>query len=406
MVFMIPDGCGPASYALARAWISQSLGLDAIVTGSCRTGAIDEPITDSAASATAYACGVKTRNGMVGVDPGGRRLTTLREAAERRGMATGLVVTSRMTHATPACFAAHVEDRNLEEQIALQEIEAGIEVLLGGGRDYFLPVSAGGRRKDGRDLLADAERKGATLVESPAELLGELKLPIIGLFTPDNMSYDIDRGPRAEPSLAEMSRRALELLAKDPDGFFLMIEGSRIDHAGHSNDPAAHVRDVIAYDQAVRVVLDIARRDGRTLVISVADHETGGLALGGGGNPESPETAFLRGVQASAERIASRIAGGEDAAAILRELAGIETLTAEERARLQALHDENRHALESAVAAILSKRAGVTWSTNGHTATDVTLHAFGPADRFQGVLENDEIGRRAAGIMHFDLGIP
>ena len=285
LILMIADGCGPASITMARDYARAVLGrdelaLDAIQTGAVRTGSASSRVTDSAAGATAYACGVKTYNGAIAVDTAGRPLATLLEAAKARGMATGLVATSRITHATPAAFAAHVPQRAMESEIAAQMLAQRVDVLLGGGWSYFLPTAEGGRRQDGRNLLREAEAMGYQVVRTAADFRRGVRRPVLGLFGPDHLPYEIDRDPEEVPSLAEMTRAALELLADDPDGFFLMVEGSRIDHAGHANDAAAHVREVLAYDEAVAVVLDFARRDGQTLVVSVADHETGGLSLG------------------------------------------------------------------------------------------------------------------------------
>src|SRR5690606_14830211 len=154
------------------------------------------------AGATAYASGLRTYNGAIGVDTLRRPAGTLLEAAEARGMVTGLVATSTITHATPASFAAHVPDRGAEAEIALQMMAQGIEVLLGGGTGFFRPAPEGWR-EDGRDLVEEARAAGYAVVTTPAALGAVREAPVLGLFAPGQMSYEIDRDEAEQPSLAE-----------------------------------------------------------------------------------------------------------------------------------------------------------------------------------------------------------
>ena len=404
LVLFIADGFGPASATLAREVADRPLALDAVLAGSVGTEATDSDVTDSAAGATAYACGLKTYNGAIAVDPGGRPCRTLLEAAEARGMATGLVVTTRLTHATPASFAAHVASRAEEAEIAAQMIDSGADVLFGGGRGFFLPAP-GGRREDGRDLLAALTDRGYFVAADRGSYDALALTPAAAFLADDQMAYEIDRDETDEPSLAEMTQRALDLLAASEagraEGFFLMVEGSRIDHAAHGNDPAAHYHDVLAYDAAAAAALDFARRDGQTLVVSVADHETGGLTLGRDG-VYAWDPASLRAVTASAERMAARIASGEDTLAVAREGLGVDSLTAEEASGLQSAGTLVRLAL----AGLASRHAGVGWTTLGHTGVDVLLYRFGPgAERLTGHLANDAVGRVLFDLLGLEPGV-
>ncbi|HLT47373.1 MAG TPA: alkaline phosphatase [Rubricoccaceae bacterium] len=405
VVLMIADGFGPASATLARTVAGRPLALDAILAGSVGTASTDSEVTDSASGATAYSCGLKTYNGAIGIDAGRHPCRTLLEAAEARGMATGLVATSRLTHATPAAFVAHVVGRDEEVEIAAQMVASGADVLFGGGRRFFTPEAAGGRRPDGRDLLAELEGRGYAVATDRAGYDALDAVPAAALLAPDHLAYELDRdslprtgGETDEPSLAEMTRKALDLLSESAagrdEGFFLMVEGSRVDHAAHGHDPAAHYRDVLAYDDAVAAVLDFARRDGRTLVVSVADHETGGLTLGRDG-VYAWDPGFLRGVTASVERMAARIAEGEDAAAVAREGLGVDDLLPAETAALRAAAEGQPGTdLGRVLADLVSRRAGVGWTTSGHTAVDVLLYRFGPgSERLAGRVENDAVGR-------------
>jgi len=399
LIFMIADGFGPASATMARTAIGRPLALDAILTGSVGTGSTSSEVTDSAAAATAYACGIKTYNGAIAVDTLHAPCRTILEAAEERDMATGLVATSRITHATPASFASHVPSRSMEEDIAMQLMDAGVEVLFGGGRATFVAEEHGGTRADERNLLAEARERGVAVATSREELRDVTRVPALALLVDDHMAYELDRDPAAEPSLAEMTLKALDLLRTSEDGrengFFLMVEGSRIDHAAHENDPVGHLHDILAFDDAVAVAIEFAREYGNTLVVSTSDHETGGMTLGRDGIYEwNPE--YLLSVRSSFEAMGERILAGEPILDVVREGAAADDLTPEDAAALEsALVTMDESMLGEILRDIVSSRAGIGWTTGGHTAVDVGLYSFGPgSELFRGQMENDEVGRR------------
>jgi alkaline phosphatase len=416
VILVIPDGYGPASATMARDYLRYregitSLAHDSVLVGSVRTFASDSRITDSAAGATAYAAHTKTYNGAIAVDTAGHPVATLLEAAERRGMATGIVATSRITHATPAAFSAHVVERSMEDEIAAQQIRKGIEVILGGGRRHFLPPSEGGQRGDERNLVAEAQANGYQYVADRNQLDQVTASPVLGLFSSSHMSYEIDRDPAAQPSFAEMTAKAIELLQDNDAGYFLMVEASRIDHAGHNNDAAAHLHDILAYDEAMKTVLDAARRQGNTLVVSVSDHETGGMSLGRDG-VYAWDPAVLGRVQASHGTILRQArtpvnVDGDTIQTIrpnvIREWTGIDALTDDEIAQFRTQVDDPG-ALNFTLAEVVSRRARVGWTTGGHTAIDVNLYAYGPgADRFAGNHDNTYVGATLADLLGFDL---
>ena len=405
VILMIPDGCSWASITLARIYAGHPLALDGILVGACETHPADALITDSAAGATAYASGVKTRNRELGLTPDLKPVATVLEGARARGLSTGLVATSRITHATPAAFASHLPERDDETEVAVEELEHRVDVLLGGGRREFLPVAAGGLRPDGRDLIDEARRSGYQVIGSRAQLAAIVAPPVLGLFTPDHMSYEVDRDTVGEPSLTEMTRKTLELLSRNPRGFFVMIEGSRVDHAAHENDAATHVREVLAYDQAVAAALEFARRDRHTLLISVSDHECGGLTDGSWSDRDSIsalEPELLHHARASAARMAGRIHEGESAETVLARDAGVADPAPDEIAALRyaAIHG----GLTEAIGTLVSRRARVGWTSRGHTAEDVGLYAFGPgAERLRGTHENTDIALVIAAMLDLDL---
>ncbi|KAI4136253.1 MAG: hypothetical protein LQ340_008135, partial [Diploschistes diacapsis] len=300
---MVSDGMGPASLSLARSYHQHAQGLppdsllalDTHLLGTSRTRSSSSLITDSAAGATAFSCGRKSYNGAISVLPDGWPCGTVLEAAKRAGYTTGLVVTTRLTDATPATFASHVRAREHEDRIARQMVGDGhplghvVDLMLGGGRCRFLPnASAGGCRADDVDVTKLARERGYAYVSTRAgfdalEGGNAATLPLLGLFADTDIPFEIDRRAEADayPSLEEMARTAttaLRIATRDSEkGFFLLIEGSRIDHAGHENDPAAQVHEVLAYDRAFASVLEFLDEPGvEGVLVGTSDHETGG----------------------------------------------------------------------------------------------------------------------------------
>lgn len=274
VVFLIGDGVGAAYWTAAR-FTSQPLAVERFpIGGLVDTRSSSSWITDSAAGGTAYSAGVRTYNGAIGVGPDSLPVPNVLEMARDQGWATGIVVTSSVTHATPACFVAHAASRSQEYDIAEDLLASRVDVFLGGGMSRF----DGASRPDSVDLLATV-RSTYTFVTSAAELAAAdlaTSTRLAGLFA------EVHMPPAAErtPTLPDMTRAALSVLSKDPDGFFLMVEGSQPDFLGHDHAPIEDVaREVLDFDTAIKVVLDFADANPGTLVVVVADHETGGLAI-------------------------------------------------------------------------------------------------------------------------------
>lgn len=333
LVFMVSDGMGPTSLSLTRSFrqyvdglsFDDALVLDRHLIGQSRTRSSSSLVTDSAAGATAFSCGMKSYNGAISVLPDFSPCGSILEAAKRAGYTTGLVVTTRITDATPACFASHVRRREMEDQIADQLIGNGplgrtVDLILGGGRCHFLPnTTEGGCRADDLDLIEHADKHGWNYIETREEFDGlksgsAVKLPLLGLLASRDIPYEIDRRHVEDvyPSLEEMATTALKALkeaTKDSEkGFFIMIEGSRIDHAGHANDPAAQVHEVLAYDRTVQAVLDFLEEDDTEgIMISTSDHETGGLAAARRTFPAPPAPLFFSSDPQSHSLLTSRV---------------------------------------------------------------------------------------------------
>jgi alkaline phosphatase len=276
VVLLIGDGMG-VSHVTTGKIVLGTLHMERLpVGGICTTFASNRLVTDSAAGGTALATGHKSYNGAISVSPDKRPLKTVLEHAEGRGMATGLVATCSITHATPAVFAAHVDDRDKDREIARQIASSDVDVLFGGGWSHFLPDSEpGGARTDGLDLLDELrERMPVALSVEDFRNLPETDAAAV-FFAPEHQPSASSR----EPSLREQTIKAIEILSRDGDGFFLMVEGSQIDWAAHENDYDWLVSELTDFDEAVGAAMDFAEMNGRTLVVVTADHETGAYAI-------------------------------------------------------------------------------------------------------------------------------
>lgn len=282
VILFIGDGMGISQIAATRTMVygpNGRLHLERLpVTGLVCTHNADDLITKSDAAATALATGFKTRNGMIGLTPDSAKVLSIMEAARDHGMATGLATTSIITDATPAAFAAHVPRRNDHEIIAIQLLENRIDVLLAGSKAYFIPKSQpGSARTDEVDLIAKAKAEGYTFVETKQELQAADGKRLLGLFKP---AFYFTEKP--EPSLAELTAKAIRTLNQNPHGFFLMAEQENIDEGSHDNELEYMAGQLKLFDDAVKVGIDFALQDKQTLVMVLADHETGGLQIDAG----------------------------------------------------------------------------------------------------------------------------
>lgn len=274
VVLMIGDGMGVAQIYAGLTANHGSLNLErCTAVGFHKNTASDNYVTDSAAGATAFACGQKTYNGAIGVDAQGKPIPTILEIAEQNGLATGLVATCSITHATPASFVSHQPSRSLDENIALDFLKTNIDVFIGGGRKFF------GARTDGKNLMDSLKARNYTVVNSIAEV-EQVTSGKLAAFLADEQQAKFSAGRGDE--LVKSTGKALQLLKGNKKGMFLMIEGSQIDWGGHGNDTQYIVDEMLDFDKAIGTVLDFAKRDGNTLVIITADHETGGFSVNGG----------------------------------------------------------------------------------------------------------------------------
>ncbi|AGO13618.1 AaceriAGL260Wp [[Ashbya] aceris (nom. inval.)] len=448
VIFFVTDGMGPASLAMTRAYaeVLQDAGLGGALhlpdfqVGSSRTRSSSSLITDSAAGATAFSCAMKTYNNAVGVDPDGVPCGTILEAAKLQGYLTGMVVTTRITDATPAAFSSHVDFRWYEDLIAEHQLGSYplgrvVDLMIGGGRTHFYgpqdkKYGNGGSRKDGRNLIEKAVEDGWQYVGDMEEferLQGghNVSLPLLALLADYDIPFDMDRDASVHPSLEQEMTTAINALThatKDSDkGFFLLVEGSRIDHAAHYNDPAAQPKEVLAFDRAFQAAVKFAAEsDVETVLISTSDHETGGLAVGRQTGKAYPDYVWypevLRNATHSAEFLAHAMINvpAHERQDYVREKVlekglGIDYYSEEDVEELSSSRTAGE--ILDKLARMVSLRAEIGWSTHGHTGVDVNIYAFANTasawnsvhDALLGNHENVEIGDFMARYLNLDL---
>ncbi|SRX54275.1 alkaline phosphatase [Aequorivita sp. CIP111184] len=275
IILLIGDGMGLSQVSTAIYYKDGKPNFERFHTiGLSKTSSASDLITDSAAGATVFSTGEKTYNGAIAVNMDTIPLPTIVEQLSKRGLATGIIATSSLQHATPASFYAHVKSRSLYEDITTFAPNSGVNFFAGGGLKFF------NNRKDGKDLLAEMKAKGYDIITD--------KLP----NTPSENNEIILLADDGMPKMSEgrgdflpnATKLALEKLSKNEKGFFLMVEGSQIDWGGHNNDADYLIQELLDFDKTLGVALDFAKQNGETLVIVTADHETGGYTLSSDGN--------------------------------------------------------------------------------------------------------------------------
>jgi alkaline phosphatase len=429
VIVMIVDGCSNEQYTFARWYKGPPLALDAIRTGAVWTWIADSVVADSAPAATAFATGQRTSDKLIGVGPRActlsvfpkppvelqyRPLATVLEGARLQGKGTGVVVTCRVSHATPAGYLAHVPSRKLDDDIMEQIVYQSPDVVFGGGMQYLLPESDGGKRRDGENLDAELRRRGYEIISTAEQLRKHSRGKVFGLFAKNHMSPELDRAALTpqEPNLEEMTAKAIQLLSQNPRGFFLMVEGSQVDWACHANDPAHMVHDLLAYDRAVKAALDFAARDGHTLVLAFSDHNTGGMTIGNYATSKSYSQMSVESLLDPVKKMKLSAAGmwkklgNEKTPAMVRRVVkqfwGVE-ITEEDAQRVLTVStqdEENPHNGFGEV--VCPKHTLIGWTTHGHTGGDVPLHAFGPGSP-AGLIDGPELGRITACALGIDL---
>lgn len=425
VIMMVMDGTSSSAVTLARWYKGAPLALDQIVSGGVRTYSAESAITDSAPAATALATGNKSNSSYVGVLPSVvnspgleqikeedkfRPVANVLEGAERSGRATGIIATSEIQHATPAGFSAHHVIRKNFEVIGEQQVYQNIEVVLGGGKAVLQPAASSGIRQDNEDLIKVIQDKGYDFVETKDALLNSKFDKIWGSFSNTALAFDMDREATnpEQPTLSQMTRKAIQTLSKDKDGFFLFVEGSKPDWAAHANDPIGMISDVLAFDAAVAEALAFAKKDGNTMVIALADHGNSGISIGNKNTTKGYDTTPVSVYIAPLKKAKMTLEGAtnklKDDLSNIKEVAalyGLDNLTDDEKEKLKAA--QKKADVGPILTKLLANRANIGFTTGGHTGEDVFLYSYGPGKPY-GFVQNTDIAKTMAKAMGFHLG--
>lgn len=407
VILVITDGYSVDMGTLTRLCLDPTgqtpLEAQKYVSGHMNISWANGPITDSAAAASAMATGTKTNSGMVGtsiINNEYQPFASVTEAARLAGKKTGLVATVELFHATPAGFSAHTTNRNDYENISEQLAYSGIDVLLGGGNDMDPTGSdpsvgdlKASSRVDGEDLIAEIESKGYKYITTKDEMNNVSDGKVWGAFTAGAFPFEVDDMEDALPTLEEMSMKAIDLLNKDNEnGFFLMVEASHIDHGGHNNDPVAVISETISWNNAMKSIMEFAKQDGNTVVLSTSDHATGGLRIGSVATNSSYSTLpadFVVGSLQKSKYTADHVIG----------LMQSGEMTAKEAYKAYGLDpdvDDFSYFKDNPTSATLKEqlnyKSGLAFTTGGHTGEDIMLYGYSPNnDHPHGFIDNTEL---------------
>jgi len=406
IIFCVVDGMAMQSLSMGdqlhqmiygkQSYWTWLMGQDFAVNGLQETKSLSSIVTDSSAASSTWGSGRRIWNGQVNVFPDGTKLRTLTSLMSEAGVKCGLVTTTTMTHATPAGFAVNSMRRDDEPGIAEKYIAAGVDILMGGGDKHF----SASKRKDKKDAYADYQRAGYTIAKSRDEVMSWKGMKLLGIFSDSHTPYSVDRNNSEElrktvPTLAEMASIAIDNLKGAPNGFLLQIEGGKVDHGGHGNDVAAMLYDQLAFEDAVKVAVDFALKDGETLIIITADHATGGPSLNGAGDEYFDSTAGLHsvmGMKASygvIQEDLGKTPSDKMVQDVIENRLGLQLKTEEAAAISGALANKYvfglaqfQRSFSSTLGMILGNHSKITWTSGNHTSDHVMLTAVGPGNEF------------------------
>jgi alkaline phosphatase len=434
IIMLIPDGASMDLLALSR-WYKFGicpqdecwLNVDPYITGLVKTHSSDAPIGDSAPTGSTYATGYLSRTGFVATYPTSsgkdkdlfkvdqsrayQPLYTILEAAKLNQKSTGLVVTCHFPHATPADFAAHTPKRDKYFDISKQMVYNRLNVVFGGGTNYLSPKF----RDDKEDLVSVLKQRNYKYITTRNELNGIKSSDSLvwGLFAPEALPNDLDRDKDTSPSLAEMTSKAIEVLSGNPKGFFLMVEGSKVDWSAHGNDPIGMITEFLAFDEAVKAALEFAKKDGNTAVIVCTDHGNSGISIGGPRTRSGYDTLGvlsliepLRNCKLTADGLAAKISPlttDQEIVSVFKEYTSI-TLSTEEIETIKT--GKKNLSLSRTIAKIITDKTYLGFTTTGHTGEDVFLAVYHPDGyNLSGVVQNTKVNgymREISGNVNLD----
>ena len=390
-------------------------------------------ITDSAAAASAMSTGFKVNNGAISITPDGQRPATLAQVARAQGKRIGLITTATVYDASPAAFSVHSPSRRDSENIVNQYLEFEPELLMGGGAEYFLPKSVeGGKRLDGKNVVELFASKGYQIARQSEDLNTLRGDRLLGLFANEDLDFEIDRDPKEQPSLVQMTAAALKVLTQAKasgladKGFFLFVENENTDTAGHRNDAAALMRDLWALDETVQIALDFQKQNPDTLIIVTGDHETAGFSPTYARKTKAPAAAgnemrvadqqikFIANFKMSLDEISNKLKAkakqGADPVAmkayftelIIEGLPGLIIEPDLEKLVLETQATDLNYSYLPAntIGQMIARQSGFYWASSGHTNQPVVVAAMGPGSAlFQGYHDNTDFAKILRALM-------
>lgn len=424
IIFMVADGMPISSVTVVdhlrqirdgkRSYWAWLYDQPFVFNGLQDTRSLNSVVTDSSSASSAWGCGSWIWNGMTNVLPDKTEMRTLTTLMAEKGVKCGLVTTTTMTHATPSGFAVCSVQRDYEAEIATKYLGSGVDVLLGGGDRFFDAT----KRPDKRDLYADFAKAGFKVVKNRDDLMASNDPKLLGVFSNSHLPYTLDRNndpalQKSVPTLAEMSKKALEILKKSgsKNGFLLQIEGGRVDHGNHANDAAASLWDQMAFEDAVQAAIEFAIQDKETLVIITADHACGGLALNGAGAEYIDSTAGMKsilGMKSSFAPLLSAIGTSPDAKKVqdaVEAKLGIQMSTPDAELIVSSLKGQHPFggssffkSVNGTLGMVVGNYSKITFTSGNHHSDHVLVTAFGPgAEHCAGLTQNTEFFKLMTG---------
>jgi len=416
IIFMVSDGMSPGVLTLAQAFSRQTrqrgtrwwdlINDPRSARGLMDTASANSMVTDSAAASSAWGGGQRVNNGMINYTPSGKAVTPIAAILKKKGHRIGLVTTAKVTHATPAGFAATVTARDEEEAIAPQYLDR-VDVILGGGHEFFDPKS----RTDTKDLFATYQKAGYHIVRTRDELLGSREKKLLGTFTESHLPYSIDHRAsndlqKSVPTLEEMATAAVTRFLESKEPFLLQIEGARIDHAAHLNDIAALLHDQLAFDDTLAKVLSLTASHPEILVIVTSDHGNSNPGLNGMGASYKRSTECFQNIASMKESHESIFARWvknpkQDLTPMIQESLGFSLRKNQKAALLEVLAskevvewNDQLAKPEGLLGQFAGNHTGIGWTGTTHTSDPTLVSAIGPqSERFSGMVINTDVFR-------------
>ncbi|HBX50925.1 MAG: hypothetical protein A2275_13135 [Bacteroidetes bacterium RIFOXYA12_FULL_35_11] len=432
-ILMVPDGTSASILNFTR-WYNDNkpLSFDSLLCGFVRTHSLDDKITDSAPAATAMATSQKSGSGFIGMSLDSVPLITVLELAKIQGKATGIVVSCEHPHATPAAFTSHAAKRSNYETINEQQVYNHLDVVFSGGGNDFLNNGKYSKKEKKNIKRKDEENLRDTLIKSlnynfisTTDKFNSLneKSKVWASFDTDTsflLNHFDNLTLKKHPTLAEMTDKAIKILFQNKNGFFLLVEGSKIDWAAHMNDPLGVISEFSGFEEAAKVALDFAVKDKNTAVIICPDHGTGGIAIGSKNtNKNYDDTKYasftnpLKKVKHTPEytstTLKKMLQKNHSDTTKIRDILSIHLNLILSPAELKKIYAMNpadngyEDNLYYELANLLNLRTGIGWTTYGHTGEDVFLAMYHPKNYIlKGVIDNTDIAKYIARILNLD----